>query len=134
MRTPKMAYTPVKIRACSAPVTAAPASRPTRIEVRATGETSSRSKNPVWMSVAVSAPAVRPPKSTDWVTDATSRKSRRLLTSGNSGMFTARPMEAVFTAAMNIGKIRPGSQTWGWRRVPTMERRDRMAAWASAWR
>ena len=54
-------------------MTDAPVSRPTRIDVRATGEASSRSKNPVWMSVAVSLPALRPPKSTDCVIDAGSR-------------------------------------------------------------
>ena len=81
------------------------------MEFRDTGEASNRSKNPVWMSVAVSLPADRPPKSTDCVIDATSRKSSSERTGGNPGIEVARPIVDVFTAAMNIGKNRPGSHT-----------------------
>ena len=100
--------------ACSAPVAEAPASRPTRIVVRRTGDASSRSKNPVWMSSAVSLPAVSPPKSTDCVIEAARRNASSDGTPSKPGTKSmALPIVELFTAAMNIGNSRPGSHTVG---------------------
>ena len=46
---------------------AAPARRPTRIDDRATGDATSRSKNPFSMSSATSEPATTAPNMTPWI-------------------------------------------------------------------
>ena len=71
-------------RACRPPVTAEPMIRPTMIAVRDTGDTTRRSKKPVMSSMAVSVPAVRPPKRTACVIAAGSRNWRKESTSGKS--------------------------------------------------
>ena len=87
------------------------------------------------MSVAVSLPAVSPPKSTDCVIDAGSRKSSSESTPWKPGRnCDGLPIVDVFTAAMNIGNSSPGSHTCGWRIVPRIDRRASPAACASAWR
>ncbi len=122
-RAPKSRNTPMKNTACTAPRAMAPPSRPSRMAARDTGEETSRSKNPSWMSRARSAPPMMPPNSTPWMSVAGRRNCRNDSAGGNPGRSTVRPSDAAFTAAMSRGNTRPGTQAAGWRAVESTARR-----------
>ena len=77
-------------RVLPAATIAAPARRPTRTGTRATGEASSRSRNPFSMSRANSIPAELAPNETAWRIEAGRMKSRNDSTSGKPGRPSAR--------------------------------------------
>ena len=126
IRAPKATRMAMNTVAWTAPCTAVPARRPTRMNERDTGEDTSRSKKPSWMSRAMSLPPVVAPKSTPWMTVAASWKSRNECTFGNPGRRVARWNAAVLRAANSSGKNRDGNSASGWRSVPRIERRDRI--------
>ena len=75
--------------------TPVPARRPSTIPNREIGAANSRSVKPISMSTASAIPPLLPASRVAWIMAPASMKSRKLLTGGNSGRFTACPAPAV---------------------------------------
>ena len=107
--------------AVSAPSAAVPASRPSTIAKREIGAEEAVRK-PISMSWASAIPPLLPVSIVAWIIAPASMKSRKPLTSGNSGSSTALPAPPTWIASSSVGSTRIGAISCGRRKVCLTDR------------